>query len=241
MIIMRMKNCWLAGMAAVLLAGFVIGCGEKNVVDNTGTDVAPVDNKSIETICEDLQSCSMDGVIYYQVNPTQYNEVSTANVAFGQVVSAPEQDNKVKVTLPVTISMKGKYTSDCIDYSGCITPSFELFDRYTSVVFPVNTGVGDGNYNYSGAIKSKDKSVEVSYSCDYSFNLSAWNASSDDNFERDIAVDVVYTIVMPSDYDGLAIKVTPVRSYGTGVNAATGAIVYVQDDYPDGTRVFAVK
>ena len=242
--LISVKKYMLAGVAAMLLTGMV-GCASNAGTTSTVADAIQEDSKSIETICEDLQSLSMDGVIYYQVNPVEYNEVSTANISFGQVTSIPDQDSKVKVTLPVTITMKGKYTNDCIDYSGCITPSFELFDRYTSVVFPVNTGVGDGNYNYSGAIKSRDKSVDVAYSCDYSFNLSGWNECSDSSLgashERDIVVNVTYTITMPADYDGLAIKVTPVRNYGTGISTASGSIVYVQDDYPDGTRVFSVK
>lgn len=224
----------------VILAATMIGCSgstESAISDDNGN----ANGGSIETICEGLQSCSMDGVIYYQINPEEYNEVASANIAFGAVTSIPDQDNKVNVTLPVTITMKGKYTADCIDYSGCITPAFELFDRYTSVVFPVNTGVGDGSYNFSGAIKSKDKSVDVSYTCDYSFDMLGWNEANDGSYERDILVNVTYSVTMPADYDGLAIKVTPVRNYNTGVSTATGAIVYVQDDYPEGTRVFAVK
>lgn len=123
--LISVKKYMLAGVAAMLLTGMV-GCASNAGTTSTVADAIQEDNKSIETICEDLQSLSMDGVIYYQVNPVEYNEVSTANISFGQVTSIPDQDSKVKVTLPVTITMKGKYTNDCIDYSGCITPSFEL-------------------------------------------------------------------------------------------------------------------
>lgn len=238
---MRIKRIIKMGIIVAMSACVLIGCGqESKEVTTPAVDTTPV-SASIETICDELQSCSMDGIIYYQLNPENYNEVAESNISFGQVTRENVDAENVKVTLPVSITMKGKYTSDCMDYSGCITPSFELFDRYTSVVFPVNTGVGNGSYNYSGAIKSRDKSVNVSYDCQYSIVFSEWNSLGNDTFDRDIIVSATYSVTMPSDYDGLAIKVTPVRQYSTGISEATGAITYVQDDYPEGTRVFSIK
>lgn len=237
------------GMIITMAASLVVGCSgcsNNSASTATGTEevnssTAPGAPASVETICGPISNCSMDGVIYYQLNPEEYNEVSSADICFDEVTTESIDGEKVKLTLPVSITMKGKYTADCLDYSGCITPSFELFDRYTSVIFPVNTGTGDGSYNYGGTIKSKDKSVDVSYTCDYSVRFLGWNNNGDNTYSRDIVYSVTYTVIMPADYDGLAIKVTPSRQYTTGISQATGITSYVQDDYPDGTRVFQIQ
>ena len=243
----REKISRIIKMCFVIAAGCMVMCGcslDKADVASTEPSVSAgavqTNGSSIETVCDELQNCNVDGVIYYQLNPENYNEISSAAISFGEVATEAIDSQRVKVTLPVSITMHGKYTEDCIDYSGCITPSFELFDRYTSVLFPVNTGVGDGSYNYGGSIISNNRTVDVSYTCDYDVKLLGWNANGDETFSRDIVYNVTYTVLMPADYDGLAIKVTPVTQYSTGISAPTGVTAYVQDDYPDGTRVFAV-
>lgn len=242
----RLYRILSIGMIITLAASLAVGCSgctkqSAGDVEVTGED-GGVAYESVETVCEPIQNCTMDGVIYYQLNPEEYNETSAADIVFGEITKDSIDEGKVKLTLPVTITMKGKYTADCMDYSGCITPSLELADRYTSVIFPVNTGVGDGSYNYGGTIRSNNnKSVEVSYTCDYNVRFLGWNNNGDDTYTRDIVYNVVYTVIMPSDYDGLALKVAPNTQYKTGVSAASGVTTYVQDDYPEGTRVFRIE
>lgn len=242
----RLYRALSIGMAITLIASLAVGCtgcSSNAATNEVGTSGAAGDvaYTSVETTCEPLTNCSMDGVIYYQPNPEEYHEVANADIAFGEVTREDIDGTKVKLTLPVTITMKGKYTADCMDYSGCITPSFELADKYTSVIFPVNTGTGDGSYNYGGSIKSKDKSVDISYTCDYGVRFLGWNNNGDDTYTRDMVYTVTYTVIMPADYDGLAIKLTPSRQYTTGIASATGLTTYVQDDYPEGTRVFSIN
>lgn len=64
----NVKKYMLAGVAVMLFTGMV-GCASNAGTTSTVADAIQEDSKSIETICEDLQSLSMDGVIYYQVNP----------------------------------------------------------------------------------------------------------------------------------------------------------------------------
>lgn len=236
--------------ASLLMA---TGCADNsnneiNVIDTSvsgpSTEVVDIGAQTpSEIVPEMLTSYSSTGVIYYNGNPWDYNKSASCNVVFGTVTSSNSGDNRV-ITIPIVLEMTGEYTSDCIDYSSCITPSFELCDSNTGIILPAQRGKGNSGYAYGGAIMNGDQTVNINYSCDYQSEKSDWVPSStgqDGTYERKITFNIVYTVQVPQGYNGLALKVTPVDAYSPGLEASSGETHFITDEYPEGTRVFAIN
>ena len=206
---------------------------EEEVTDTTVVDLS-------EVVPEMLTNYEADGVIYYNGNPWDYNKVSPCNIVFGTVTSSMSGDNKV-ITVPIVLQMTGEYTDSCIDYSCCITPSFELCDINSGVIMPAQRGKGNSGYAYGGSIVNGDQTIAINYSCDYTCTKGGWESVGDGTFTRNITFNITYTIQVPQSYSGLVLKVTPVDSYSVGQEAASGESHFITDEYPAGTRVFSIN
>ena len=251
-----MKNKILTGkiikisttLAAVVMLGLT-GCSND---DNEPIELVPYvagteSPSSNGVAASDMQNINIEamadydstGVVYYIGNPYEYNYQAPCRISFGQITSSV-QDGTKTLTLPVTMQMQGSYDTDCIDYSDCLTPSFELADKYTGVIFPTRRALGSSGYAYSGSVVSEGNSINVTYTCDYSCEEGDWKSVGDDVFAKDIIINVTYQISMPESYDGLVLKVTPLAGYFEENAEQNTPTEYLTDVWPEGTRVFTL-
>lgn len=185
----------------------------------------------------DIEDYTCNAVIYYPSN-TDYNEVTTANISFGDITNEMSGDRKI-YNIPLTISMYDLYSSDNVNYSGCITPSVEFADDLTGGIIPVRDTLDNDGYSYGITFKTNDAEYLINYTCNVTVSRSDYEPADNGGYRRKIAFNAVYTVDVPYDYEGLIMKITPCNQYRdvnvTDVDMATHML---DDEMIEGQRFF---
>lgn len=136
-------------------------------------------------------------------------------------VSEPDADGMIQMTLPyhfdftATITQEDIYAEvegDGRFYPACQYKLFSLFDYYTGTVYPAKH-LSDDNPDMTNSfeITYKDVTYPVSYTLSQttSDSLSDWDIDMGNGTaecQDAWSIDVIYTISMPKDYDGLCLS-----------------------------------
>lgn len=239
-------------LVLTILALGIAGCGnseaeisDSNIIDNPvteysedGIEIIDFDSSKApqEAEYEMLQNMTAYGVIYYKGNPTEYNKATECSIIFDEPVTTENGETKT-IVLPVKLCMKAEYTEDCMDYSGCITPSLDLCDSESGVLMTGETVEGQDGYTISGTIVSDGNSIAVSAECNADCQEVNWVAEGS-GFVKDVVFTATYMVTVPADYDGLAIKVTPVYNYSEYEAMPDRIGTHAHDYMPEGVRLF---
>lgn len=231
----------------LLLSCLLVACGNETpatqlVAEGEYTEIVEEDNEIVpETLLfNEISDFESTGVIYYKGNPEKYNQSATCFVDFGEVESLTEATSKT-YTLPVKLTMEALYSSDCVEYAGVITPSIEICDKNTEVIFTAEEVIEDSGYSCSGTIESNNKSVPVSLNCQCTYIEGNWQDNGNGGFVKSEEFDVLYKITVPSDYDGLAMKITPIEGYAEYLSMQEAGYQYISDYMPENTKIFEIK
>lgn len=156
--------------------------------------------------------------------PTTIGGLSITNVVdasytIGDIsVSEADADGMVQMTIPyhfdftttVTQDMSYEFEGDGRFYTSCRYTLFSLFDYYTGTNFPAKSLHGDADTTNAIEIAYKDVTYPVSYTLSKtgSDHYSDWDIDMDNQTaecQNAWSVDVIYTISMPKEYDGLCL------------------------------------
>ena len=86
--------------------------------------------------------------------------------------------------------------------------------------------------------------MSVSYGCDVTCDVSDYYVSDDGKNVCDIIFNVTYTVTVPTGYDGIIFKITPVTEYYEESETDSGELTSsecITDDYPDGTILMELR
>ena len=147
-------------------------------------------------------------------------DVVDATYTIGDIsISEADADGMVQMTLPYHFDFTNIVTQDIyheVEGDGRFFPSckytlFSLFDYYTGTVFPAKT-LSDDNPDLTNTIDItyKDVTYPISYTLSQETNdtYSDWDVDMGNGTatcQNAWTVDVVYTISMPKEYDGLCL------------------------------------
>lgn len=173
------------------------------------------------------------GIIYSGLNPWEDYKVTDCEVTVDEVTINEEAGNKaaeneatgnapdpqeafgVRKTLKIrfTAVMWEEYTRDGRKLWECMTPTLQLCDYYTGLIFPERDTKGTDGFETVAHLGYKDKEYEVNYSCAVAYSQGDWEAEPDGGYRRPVTFEIVYEVTAPKEYDGLMLCVTPVTEY----------------------------
>ena len=252
------KNKNIIGAVVLLLTFSLTACGGSRgdsvsgagmpleAGDDPGTDVTAFTGSNYEEAyglsVSDDDNITCDGIVYYGVSPSEYNRQVSCEIKKGNVTNV-SSDGINQLTIPLTLTMEGEYTSECISYTSAVTPSIDFADRYTGLIIPTEDLSGDDGLSYSVSLPFNDGTIDISIACDVADTVSEYRTLDDGRYVCDIIFNVTYTIMVPEGYDGLIFKITPVREYIPETEKTDGDISgseCILDDYPDGTVLMEI-
>ena len=252
------NNKNIIGAAVLLLTFSLTACGGSRgdsvsgagvpfeAGDGADTDVTAFTGSNYEEAyglpVSDDENITCDGIVYYGVSPSEYNRVVTCEIKKGDVISV-SSDGFTQMTIPITLTMEGEYTDECISYTSAVTPSIDIADRYTGLIIPTEDLSGDDGLSYSVSLPFNDGTIDISIACDVTDTVSEYRTLDDGRYVCDIIFNVTYTIMEPEGYDGLIFKIAPVREYIPETEKTDGDISgseCILDDYPDGTVLMEI-
>lgn len=147
-------------------------------------------------------------------NETAINKTAAANETAINETNAREASGKRKaLTIHLTTTMWEEYTRDGQKLWECMTPTLQLCDYYTGLIFPERDTKGTDSFEAQAHLEYEDKSYEVNYSCEVAYSQGDWEPDPEGGYQRPATFDIVYKIIAPKEYDGLMICVTPVTEY----------------------------
>ena len=146
-------------------------------------------------------------------NETTENE-ATENGKTGNAL-APQEAFGVRKNLKIrfTAVMWEEYTRDGRKLWECMTPTLQLCDYYTGLIFPERDTKGTDEFEAQAHLGYEDKEYEVNYSCEVAYSQGDWEDDPDGGYRRPVAFEIVYEVMAPKEYDGLMLCVTPVTEY----------------------------
>lgn len=195
---------------------------------------------------EPLTDFCSTGIIYYKDNPERYHQTADCFVTVNEVTIAElEEEQCQMITVSLGVAMEGIYTADGIDFSECITASFELCDYYTGRIFPARETSGDDAYEGSVVLEYDDIRLDIVYSCEVSFGQEGWIWQEEGFYTKKLLFDVVYKIKVPKNYDGVLLAVVPVTKYTEessdfDTEKSRNEDSYISDEQYDGVKLFQV-
>lgn len=146
-------------------------------------------------------------------NEITENETAANETAINETNAREASGKRKALTIHLTATMWEEYTRDGQKLWECMTPTLQLCDYYTGLIFPERDTKGTDSFEAQAHLEYEDKSYEVNYSCEVAYSQGDWESDPDGGYRRPATFEIVYKIIAPKEYDGLMICVTPVTEY----------------------------
>lgn len=135
----------------------------------------------------------------------------------GKTGNAPDSQEafgvRKNLKIRFTAVMWEEYTRDGRKLWECMTPTLQLCDYYTGLIFPERDTKGTDGFEAMAHLGYEDKEYEVNYSCEVAYSQGDWEVEPDGGYRRPVTFEIVYEVTAPKEYDGLMLCVTPVTEY----------------------------